>query len=320
MSLSSHALHTLKCMKGKETLARLASMAKRQHGVVTRRQALAAGMTDRSLAAVVAAGVFRRDHHGVYTAVGTPTTPLTSIRAAMAAVGPDAIASHSTASWLAGLTDRPPTSVHVIVTGRHSHTIAGVEVHRTCKPPRTQVFQAVTCTAIPRTLVDLATCSSRDQLALAVDTALSRGLVRVADLEAEIGSGPRRGTAVLRSCLLERGDICPPDASVLEGQVARLFGRRDLPVPRAQVHAGPAGRFRIDYAYPDRLLAIEFNGYTWHHSPEQMARDLARQRALTLEGWLILVYSWKDVLHAGDKVAQEIATAYQQRRPFPFRR
>lgn len=300
-------------MKRTEALAKLTALAARQHGVVTRRQALSMGVTDEMIAVLVVSGFLRRDRPGVYVVAGTPSSPLTAVRTALAAVGPVAVASHATAAWLAGLLDRPPATVHALTTQRYTHRVTGVSVHRSAAPPRVRVFQAVPCTDIPRTLVDLATTASPTGLGMAVDAALSRRLVRVTDLEAEISSGSRRGTARLRACLLERGDICAPDSSLLEGQVARLFARSGLPVPQAEVHAGPDGRFRLDYAYPHRLLAAEFNGYTWHHSPEQMASDLARHRALVLEGWLVLVYSWRDALYEGDKVMAEIAAAYRQR-------
>lgn len=149
------------------------------------------------------------------------------------------------------------------------------------------------------------------ELAEAVDRALSRGHTRLADLHTELAAG-RRGTAALRRCLIERGDICGPDASVLEARMARLFRRWGLAVPRAEVHAGADGRYRIDYAFEDRLLAVELYGYTWHHSPEHMARDLARQRELVLDGWLVLIYSWRDVLRRERRVMSEIEAAYRR--------
>lgn len=92
--------------------------------------------------------------------------------------------------------------------------------------------------------------------------------------------------------------------------MARLFRRGGLPIPRAEVRAGPDGRYRIDYAFEDRLLALELYGYAWHHSPEHMARDLARQRRLTLGGWLVLIFSWPDVVYHAPRVVAEIGAGY----------
>jgi very-short-patch-repair endonuclease len=47
-----------------------------------------------------------------------------------------------------------------------------------------------------------------------------------------------------------------------------------------------AGRFRLDFAWPDLKIALEADG--WHHrSPEGAARDRQRDSWLRSEGWLV---------------------------------
>lgn len=276
---------------------------------MTRREALEAGFSDRVVERLVRTGVLRRVRRGVFVLAGAPVTQLTVIRAGLAAVGPGAVASHETAAWLAGLVDRPPEVVHACTTSAYTRRVPGVVVHRSSRPLRIRSFQGVACTDVARTLVDVAGRLRPAEVASAVDRALAGGLTRLGDLVAELGSG-RRGGAALRRCLIERGDICGPTASVLEARMARLFRSSGLPIPRAEVHAGPGGRYRIDYAFEDRPLALELYGYAWHHSPEHMTRDLARQRRLALDGWLVLIFSWPDVVHHAPRVVAEIGAGY----------
>lgn len=298
-------------MKDGDVVSSLIRFAERRHGVITRDQALGLGATDKTLGRLVRRGLLSRPHAGVYLLAGVQASPLSRVRAGLAAVGGVAAASHRSAAWLIGLTDTHPDRVDVTVADGVNRQIAGVRVHRSGRPPPARTFQGVRCTDVPRTLVDLAAVASADQLGLAVDRALSAGRTRVQDLTRELRVGPRPGVARLRDCLFQRGDFCVPEASVLESQMARLLVRYGLPAPRPEVHAGRDGRYRIDYAWPESRLAVELNGYAWHHSPAQMGRDLARQRDLVLQGWRVLAYSWWDVIYDGARVAAEILQALE---------
>src|SRR5262249_42096502 len=106
--------------------------------------------------------------------------------------------------------------------------------------------------------------------------------------------------------------IGAPQPSVLESQMARLFIRYRLPVPRAEVVWGDQRQYRLDFAYPAIRLAIEVYGYAWHHSPQQLDRDLARQRRLHGEGWTVLAFTWRQILEDPETVAAEIEAMYRR--------
>lgn len=47
------------------------------------------------------------------------------------------------------------------------------------------------------------------------------------------------------------------------------------------------GRYRLDFAFPDVMIAIEVDG--WHHGrPDTMLRDAERDRTLRSHGWTVL--------------------------------
>ncbi|MFI9174886.1 DUF559 domain-containing protein [Streptomyces lincolnensis] len=75
-------------------------------------------------------------------------------------------------------------------------------------------------------------------------------------------------------------------------------------------HSVFGGRYRIDFALPDRKIGIELDGYAWHSSPEVFTRDRARQRELELHGWRIVRFSGSEVTKdAADCVRQAAAFA-----------
>ena len=221
--------------------------------------------------------------------------------------------SHGTAAWLQGLVERPPATIHI--TTAHRPTLKGVTSHLSGELPPTVPYQGVRCTLPARTIVDMASTLLPSEIERTIDRGLAAGVLRLADLEREAAPSAQRcrGAARVRCCLEASGRIAGPSPSVLESMMARVFKRYCLPAPKAELHAGPDGRYRIDYAYAPQKVAVELFGYAWHHSPEQMAADLARQRALVLEGWKVLVFSWQDVQRDPARVAAEIRTALSPR-------
>jgi len=63
-----------------------------------------------------------------------------------------------------------------------------------------------------------------------------------------------------------------------------------LPEPEAQYEIHAAGRLvaRVDFAYPELLLAIEVDGYRWHSARHHLDRDRDRRNDLTELRWRIL--------------------------------
>lgn len=292
-----------------------------RHGhVITTAQARQCGANSRQLAALAGTGLLLRAHPGVYVLAGAPRDHALALRTAMAALrasdsGQVFAASHVSAAWLQGVIDKPPPEVHITTTTSYQRTLPGVTLHRTRSPLERRPYQGIPCTLPARTLVDLAAVTGPARLADAVDRALSTAIVRIRDLEAEIDRGHRRGTDQLRRCLQDRGLIGAPTPSVLESRMARLITRYAVPITRSEMVAGPAGEYRIDYAAPQQRLAVELYGYAHHRSADQMAYDHARQRRLTLEGWTVLVFTWKDVTSAPERVVRDIMDAAKRAKP-----
>lgn len=313
-------------MQRRAVTAAVFATSRRHAGVLTAADLGRLGANSRQIHQLVADGILSRWSRGVYVVSGTQRDHALDVRAALARAPAGTIASHASAAWLQGALENAPAVVHLLSPTRAAGW-PGTTLHYGIVLPRPARFHGVPCTPPARTLLDLAADLAPAQLADAVDRALARGVVRLADLAAEVErANGRRGSAQLRRCIAElgpyaaghRGGPGTPPPSVLESRMRRLLHRYGLPDPEVEHVAGPEGEYRIDFTYPRWRVAVETYGYAWHHSPAQMQHDLERQRRLTLDGWTILVFTWKDVTETPERVAKELRTALQgTNRPEP---
>src|ERR1700755_1103764 len=92
---------------------------RRQHGLITRADALAAGLSHRQIRYRVAAGLWLPVSPGIYRHPAHPVTPAQRLLAAVLAAGPTAVASHQSAAYLWGLLDWAE------IAGRTAVTVPG---------------------------------------------------------------------------------------------------------------------------------------------------------------------------------------------------
>lgn len=143
-----------------------------------------------------------------------------------------------------------------------------------------------------RTLIDLASLVDEETLEIALDDALRR-LISLPRLRWRIrtfGVNGKRGAARLSALLEERGPASRVVESALETLFLRLIKQSGLPLPEKQFEIRDNGRFvaRVDFAYPDRKLVIEVDGFSSHSS--RLAWDYDRERRNWIEalGWRVL--------------------------------
>ena len=143
--------------------------------------------------------------------------------------------------------------------------------------------------------------------------ALPERLLRVAAVEWELATVARpgrRGVGPLREVLDRRALLETPPDGVLEPRFARLCKAAGLPSP---VFQHRVGRYRIDFAYPHLMIAIEVDGYGPHSGPLAFQADRDRQNQLVATGWMVLRFTWADVVRRPEQVARAIAEAIGQR-------
>lgn len=153
----------------------------------------------------------------------------------------------------------------------------------------------------------------------AVDAALSRRLVSAEAVLAEVqrlSRRGRRGTGVLRDSLHRRGISGAPAPSVLESKLLRLLRQNGIEPLGIEVKIGDDARYRVDCLVSPRV-AVEVDGYAFHHTPEQKAEDERRRNRLRLGGQFLLTYTWRDITLDGARVIAEIRQALS-RYPHPL--
>ena len=143
----------LSCMVS-ELPSTLRYLAQRQRGIVSRSQAIRAGLSPDMIKFRIRSSRWQQLHPGVYaTFTGIPGRGAW-LWAALLAAGPGAVLSYQTAAELHGLSDKPTSPIHVTIPAqRHLVAVSGVCLHRSARlmeavqantyPPRTRVEETV---------------------------------------------------------------------------------------------------------------------------------------------------------------------------------
>ncbi len=127
--------------------SRLGALVDRQAGVVSRAQALAAGLAPREVDRHLARRHWHPVHPRVYLVDGHPLTDEARVRSAALWVGAGAVVVGPAAVWWHGLAERAPATVEVAVARRCTATRPGVLVRSRHLPDRDVV--AVRGLAVP---------------------------------------------------------------------------------------------------------------------------------------------------------------------------
>ncbi|WP_018501619.1 hypothetical protein [Frankia discariae] len=232
-----------------------------QSGVISERDAIAAGVTRAEIRARVADGTWRRPAHGVLVTAATTAPPrVQRAWAALLAGGPNAVLGGSTAAALDGLVGHDDEVVTVLVPpGRRGRPVVGVafrhtarlalaDVHRARLPPRT---------APARSVVDMAEwCGGRDAARVVISDALLQGFVTIEAMHRALARrGPISRRTLIADTLDELGHRTPRMLSLRYTQLEAAFGLpagRVLAPPTRSPDA-PTGRLDVWYG-PWRLL------------------------------------------------------------------
>jgi very-short-patch-repair endonuclease len=275
-------------------------LAREQHGVVTRKQLLACGLTRHGIEHRVSRGRLHRIRRGVFVVGRAELTFEGRLMAAVLACGPAALISHGTAAQHWGIHPMRPGPIEISVPATVSRRLRGARIHRRCSltPGDRRVRDRIPLTSPIRTLADIAPTVSTKQLEAAVNEADRLDLVDPERLHRELkGMRGQRGVpALLR--LLDRRVVRLTD-SELERRFLRLLRSAGLPRPDTrQIVNG----FRVDFFWPDLGLIVEADGLRYHRTASQQARDRLRDQAHTAAGLTTLRFTHGQVRFDPDEV------------------
>jgi very-short-patch-repair endonuclease len=169
---------------------------------------------------------------------------------------------------------------------------------------------AIPVTTVARTLIDIAACVPPEIVEEALDDVLRRKLVTIPLLRArlnEIGGPGRRGSGTMARLIAARADARGVPQSVFETRLLRALRRARLPLPAVQHEVSTRrGLVVLDFAYVDRRIAIEADGFRWHSSRRQWDHDRARANELTMLGWTVVRVTWTHLRDRPDDVIDAI--------------
>ena len=276
---------------------RLAVLAARQGGAITRNQALSV-VSAAEIRSRLRRGEWRcTPWRGIYVEAEVPDDLPSLVRAASLIAGGDLVACHTTAAALWGFGIHSEDRLHFLgppdVDNRRR---PGLQIHPSVLGTDDAVLvNGIWCTPPARTVCDVVRLSAAIDGLAVLDRALasetcSRDELVVASIE----------QAGLRQVIRLRSLIPHADAlaeSPMESRMRWRFLDARLPAPTCQIRVGdPGDRWhRLDTGWRDRRVGAEFDGGIAHLTRDQLRADRDRHNWLTENGWTLLHFTDIDV-------------------------
>jgi len=163
-------------------------------------------------------------------------------------------------------------------------------------------------TSVRRTLVDCMRNLPLDESVPIVNSALRAGDVTLPELRriATAMKGRGRARAMAVAAMATARPVNPYE-STLYAMASTIPGLRVQ--PQLPVSISPTQVRHPDLADRDLRIIIEAESFEWHGETAALTRDCARYNAFTLGGWLVIRFSWYQVMFAPAYVLRTLADA-----------
>lgn len=278
---------------------------------ITRREALAAGLTVTELAGPR----FRRLFHGLYLPAHVELTVLQRARAALKISPEGSFASHHTAAAIWGGWVPQTSETHIsVVSDLLRSKRRGIKAHRARSTSRAVPHRDILLSPAAQTFVELAASgASLVELVVLGDSLVKAGRFTPAELveasKAWLGAGV---ILARRAALLVREGV----DSATESRLRMLIVLAGLPEPKVNLivrtSEGSWSR-RFDLSYPNLKLIIEYDGRHHAESAEQWSNDILRREELEAQGWRIIVINADALFNHPTLTLQRIRSALEDR-------
>lgn len=290
--------------EGNTADARIAAIAKGQHGVVTARQLAGIGLGRAAISERFANGRLHRVHRGVYAVGHMASNQGMRWMAAVLACGDGAVLSHLSAAALWGLLKPEDGPIGVSIpsqSGRRRRE--GIRIHRCISlaevekapllgyaeqrrlaSPLVTVRHGIPVTSVPRTVDDL----RRGRY--------PANRVRRARRQAELAG--------------YRLDDRPPrrTRSDLEEDFLAFLRRHRLPLPEVNVKVG---RWEVDFLWRAQRLAVETDFYGTHRGSVAFEDDHQRDLDLRRLGYRVRRYTGAQIRNHPALVVADLGEALE---------
>jgi very-short-patch-repair endonuclease len=297
----------------------IAELAEGQHGVVSRGQLRAIGLSDREISLRAARGYLHPLFRGTFAVGHRLVSRPGRMLAAVLACDARTVISHGSAAELIGLWDKRLPVVDVIPPTWSGRKIQDIRWHRVLLPLPDEVEDrdGIPCTTPSRTLVDMAGRTGWSSMRGLVEQAAVLRLLHVDEVDRILERGRRQGAPCLRAILapwrntLERRPVV---RSRLEARLLPRLIEEGLPAPRCNARLCIDGqRLEVDLLWEQQRLAIETDGEQTHRTPAAFQRDRWRDQILVAAGYRTARVTWKQVTGEPTAVANRIARMLKAR-------
>lgn len=287
----------------------LVAVGRRQAGVVSLRQVVAAGVPERTFRDWVARLRLERPTRSAALLPGAdPTRPETRVWVALCTVGSPVWLSGLSTVALAGATRWPATVDVVVPRHRRPSGPTGVRVRRTdVTPDEVRAARGIPVLRPAHALREVAALESHREALAAVAATVRHGAARPSEVDAA-AVGRRRGAAQLRTIATQLADTGA--RSVLAHEVTLLLQqagwrtRPEVPVRRLDGRAA-----YLDIGIVGTRVAIEADGIAWHDRAPARSRDRVRDNQLAATGITVLHVDWPRLSGDPDGFLAEVAAA-----------
>jgi hypothetical protein len=303
---------------GRDVDCRIQDVAAKQLWLITPRQLRSLGMSRRTITRRVADEGWERWSTRV---IALPHHPDSLERRLLAARlhQPVAVSSHSAGASIHRFPLLPSIEPEITVGYPDSNRNPFARVHRSVDLFVDDVVDVgpLRVTSMARTAADLFTWCHQVRATTIVKDLVLSGRLDIDELAAthdRYARGGRPTTVVVRELIAQLSGRADVDRSALEKAYLELVEGTEIAEPSEQVPLpgwleSPA---HADFAYPSARVIVEVDGRRWHGDAHRFETDRRRDNAVQIAGWIVLRFTWEQVVHRPEYVLSTIRAAIRR--------
>ena len=286
---------------------RIAALAKRQRGYVSRAQLMKLGLGAKAVDYRIKSGRLLPVYAGVYAVGHLPTLPQDRAFGALLACGPGAVLSHGSAATVWAVFKR--WEMPFEVTARSAHRRSGLRVHRTSLH-RAEITRqlGLRVTSPARTVLDVAPRLTDRALRRALNELQRSGHLRMHEVASVLARCPRHpGAGPLRP-LLDTSDGLT--RSGFEDDFLAFTTRFGLPRPRLNVLVHG---YEVDAWFPQARVIVELDGWRDHSRRDRFESDRDRDAEMLARGIVTVRITWERFVRVPAREAERLGRILRSR-------
>lgn len=291
----------------------VAAVMRRQCGVVSRAQALSAGLTDRQIQRLVTVGRWTRLLPGVYLSDDVNLSWRTRAHAALLAAGHGAVLVGSSAATLREqVPERLPITVAIPAHRRCHWRARSIKVlrldvaHHECV-----TVQGLRTTTRLRTAVDVAHLMPLAAAQAVLDRMLVLDHISLDELTAAVTASNRTGSAQARRLVESANDMAAAESERL---ARRLFREAGITGWEANHRTDSrSGSIKVDLRLRRYRIVVEVKGWVFHSKSDRAMSDDKRVSDLSIAGWIVIPVGYLELVSNPAEVVARVRAAIAAR-------